>query len=97
MAAHLLEAAAGDIEFKDGKFSVAGTDRGIAMTDVAKAFYRAGRPPTKFGTGLEASGSSAAAAELSQRLPRLRGRGRPARPAWSRSTRYAVVDDCRRA
>ena len=27
MAAHLLEAAAGDIEFKDGRFAIVGTDR----------------------------------------------------------------------
>jgi carbon-monoxide dehydrogenase large subunit len=27
IAAHLLEAAVADIEFKDGKFTVAGTDR----------------------------------------------------------------------
>ena len=58
MAAHLLEAAASDLEFKEGKFSVAGTDRGIPLTDVAKAFYRPVGPTTKFGTGLDASGSS---------------------------------------
>src|SRR4051812_32228532 len=58
MAAHLLEAAAADLEFKEGKFTVAGTDRGIAMTEVAKAFFRPVGPTTKFGTGLDASGSS---------------------------------------
>jgi carbon-monoxide dehydrogenase large subunit len=58
MAAHLLEAAATDLEFKEGKFSVAGTDRGIALTDVSKAFFRPVGPTTKFGTGLDASGSS---------------------------------------
>ena len=39
MAAMLMEAAAGDIEFKDGQFNIAGTDRSMALTDVAKAFY----------------------------------------------------------
>src|SRR5204862_5233458 len=58
MAAHLLEAAATDLEFKEGKFTVAGTDRGIPLTDVAKAFYRPVGPTTKFGAGLDASGSS---------------------------------------
>jgi aerobic carbon-monoxide dehydrogenase large subunit len=58
MAAHLLEAAAADLEFKEGRFTVAGTDRGIALTDVAKAFYRPVGPTTKFGAGLDASGSS---------------------------------------
>src|SRR5204863_8469412 len=60
MASHLLEAAGTDLEFKEGKFTVAGTDRSIGMTDVAKAFYRPVGPTTKFGTGLDASGSSAA-------------------------------------
>ena len=60
MAAHLLEAAAADLEFSEGRFKVAGTDRGIPLTDVAKAFYRPVGPTTGFGTGLDASGSSAA-------------------------------------
>jgi aerobic carbon-monoxide dehydrogenase large subunit len=60
MAAHLLEAAGADIEFKEGKFGVVGTDRSIALTEVARAFYRPVGPTTKFGAGLDASGSSAA-------------------------------------
>jgi aerobic carbon-monoxide dehydrogenase large subunit len=59
MAAHLMEASAKDLEFKDGKFTVVGTDRSVPLTDVAKAFYRPVGPTTKFGTGLDASGSSA--------------------------------------
>ena len=39
IAAHLLEAAEADIEFKDGKFSVAGTDRSKAFGEVALAAY----------------------------------------------------------
>ncbi len=34
-AGHLLEAAAADIEFADGRFRVAGTDRGIALVELA--------------------------------------------------------------
>ena len=60
MAGHLLEASAKDLVFENGKFTVAGTDKGISLTDVAKAFYRPVGPTTKFGTGLDASGSSAA-------------------------------------
>jgi len=59
MAGHLLETAVADIEFEEGKFKVKGTDKAIPMTDVAKAFYRPVGPTTKFGTGLDASGSSA--------------------------------------
>jgi carbon-monoxide dehydrogenase large subunit len=57
MAGALLEAATNDIEFKQGKFTVVGTDKAIAMTDVAKAFYAPAGPVLKFGIGLEASGS----------------------------------------
>lgn len=39
VAAHMLEAAEGDIEFKDGKFSVAGTDKNAAWGDVTLNAY----------------------------------------------------------
>ena len=57
MAGALMEAAINDIEFRDGKFTVVGTDKAIAMTDVAKAFYAPAGPVLRFGLGLEASGS----------------------------------------
>ena len=46
IAAHLLEAAEGDIEFKNGKFTVAGTDKSIAFGEVALAAYVAHKFPT---------------------------------------------------
>ena len=39
IAAHLLEAAEADIEFKDGKFTVVGTDRAVPFAQVAFAAY----------------------------------------------------------
>jgi aerobic carbon-monoxide dehydrogenase large subunit len=39
VAAHMLEAAEGDIEFKDGKFTVAGTDKSAAWGDVCLNAY----------------------------------------------------------
>ena len=39
VAGHVLEAAEGDIEFKDGRFQVAGTDRGLAFAEVALQAY----------------------------------------------------------
>ncbi|UUX50024.1 xanthine dehydrogenase family protein molybdopterin-binding subunit [Nisaea acidiphila] len=39
IAAHVLEASAEDIEFKDGNFTVAGTDRSMAFGDVALTAY----------------------------------------------------------
>jgi len=39
VAAYALEASEGDIEFKDGRFSVAGTDRSLAFGEVALQAY----------------------------------------------------------
>lgn len=39
IAAHLMEASAGDIEFKDGKFTIAGTDRSVPFAQIALAAY----------------------------------------------------------
>jgi len=39
VAAHLLEAAEGDIVFQDGKFTVGGTDKSVAWGDVALNAY----------------------------------------------------------
>jgi len=49
IAAHLLEASEGDIEFKDGKFKVAGTDRMKTFGEVALTAY----VPHKYPAGLE--------------------------------------------
>ncbi len=49
IAAHLLEAAAEDIEFNDGFYAIAGTDRRIAFTDVAKIAFQ----PSKLPKGME--------------------------------------------
>jgi aerobic carbon-monoxide dehydrogenase large subunit len=54
MAARLLEAAAGDIEYDDGAFRVVGTDRAIGIFDVARA-AAAGRLPAELGTTLGAA------------------------------------------
>jgi carbon-monoxide dehydrogenase large subunit len=56
MAAHILEAAAGDIEFTAGRFQVRGTDRGVSLSDTAKAFY-APFLPSGVTLGLEATAS----------------------------------------
>jgi carbon-monoxide dehydrogenase large subunit len=46
IAAHLMEAAEADIEFKDGKFTVAGTDKSLAFGEVALGAYVAHKFPT---------------------------------------------------
>jgi carbon-monoxide dehydrogenase large subunit len=60
MAAMMLEAAAGDLEFKEGSFRIVGTDRALPLTAVAQAFYRPVMLPKQFDVGLEASGTFAA-------------------------------------
>jgi carbon-monoxide dehydrogenase large subunit len=58
IAATMLEADAGDLEFKDGSFRVTGTDKAINLVDVAKATYAPMGPIAgKFGIGLDATGS----------------------------------------
>ncbi|HEX3536901.1 MAG TPA: xanthine dehydrogenase family protein molybdopterin-binding subunit, partial [Stellaceae bacterium] len=63
IAAHLLEAAEADIEFavadNGGSFAVAGTDRRISITDVAKASFQAGRLPPGLEGGLYETGTFA--------------------------------------
>ena len=59
IAAHLLEAADIDIEFADSNFSVAGTDRRISITEVAKASFQAGRLPPGLEGGLYETGTFA--------------------------------------
>lgn len=55
IAAHLLEAADEDITFADGVFTVQGTDREIALTEVAKASYQAAKMPRELEIGLSES------------------------------------------
>jgi aerobic carbon-monoxide dehydrogenase large subunit len=56
IAAHLLEASEGDIEFKEGKFTVAGTDRAKAFGEIAFAAYVPHNYPIdKVEPGLEES------------------------------------------
>ena len=47
IAAHVMEAAEGDIEFRDGKFTVAGTDKSMAFGEVALAAYVGHKFPTQ--------------------------------------------------
>jgi aerobic carbon-monoxide dehydrogenase large subunit len=55
VAAHLLEASVGDIEFKDGAFRVVGTDRVKTFGEVAFAAYVPHNYPAGLEPGLEES------------------------------------------
>jgi len=65
LAAHLLEAAEADIEFAvgddGGNFTVAGTDRRLALSEVAKAAFRANNLPPGLEGGLYETGTFAPA------------------------------------
>ncbi len=52
IAAHLLEAAVDDVEFKDGRYVITGTDRAIAFTEVAKAAFQPAKLPDDIEIGL---------------------------------------------
>jgi carbon-monoxide dehydrogenase large subunit len=52
IAAHMLETAEGDIAFDDGVFSVAGTDRSVTITDVAKTAFDQTKLPPEIEIGL---------------------------------------------
>ncbi len=54
IAAHLMEASDADVELKDGRFSIAGTDKSVAWTDVTLAAYVPHNYPlTELEPGLE--------------------------------------------
>jgi aerobic carbon-monoxide dehydrogenase large subunit len=57
MAGALMEAAPGDIEFNAGTFTVVGTDKRMAIGDVARAFFAPAGPVLKLGLGLDGVGS----------------------------------------
>ncbi len=59
IAAKMLEAAEGDIAFGDGKFSVVGTDRALALKEVARAAFQPAQLPSGLEPGLYETGTFA--------------------------------------
>jgi aerobic carbon-monoxide dehydrogenase large subunit len=55
IAAHVLEAATADIEFTGGRFSIAGTDRGIDIMDLAARLQEGAALPDDVPATLDAS------------------------------------------
>ena len=53
LAAHMLEAAEGDIEFDEGIFAVAGTDRRVSLAEVAAAAHSVFAIPAGMEPGLQ--------------------------------------------
>ncbi len=63
IAAHLLEAAESDLEFADGAFCIAGTDRSVPLVEAARAAYLPSRLPPGHEPGLEAGAGYVARVE----------------------------------
>jgi carbon-monoxide dehydrogenase large subunit len=59
LAALLLEVSEADLAFADGRFQVAGTDRGMTLREVARASYNAARLPKGMEPGLYETGTFA--------------------------------------
>ena len=77
LAAHLLEAAEADVQFADGRFTIAGTDRGLTLKEVATRCVSAGEIAERHGAGaLRDRHVLAAAGHVPERQPSLRGRDR---------------------
>ena len=51
IAAHVMEAAAGDIVFERGQFKIAGTDRMVGIEDVARQAFQSAQLPEDIETG----------------------------------------------
>ena len=52
IAAHLLEAAEADVAFAEGRFAIAGTDRGVTIREVARAAFAFANLPQGLEPGL---------------------------------------------
>ena len=59
IAAHLLEAAEADLVFAEGRFRVAGTDRAVTITEVARAAFQPAQLPPGLEPGLYETGTFA--------------------------------------
>ena len=57
LAAHLLEAAEHDIEFERGRFVVSGTDKAVALSEVAKRSFNPKALPPGMDIGMFESGT----------------------------------------
>ena len=53
LAAHQLEASVDDIEFAEGVFTIAGTDRSMTLDEVAKVSYTPGKQPEGVDAGID--------------------------------------------
>ena len=63
IAAHLLEANDADVAFANGRFTIAGTDRGVDLKEVARCAFVQGKLPPGMEPGLFENGTFSPEAE----------------------------------
>ncbi len=93
IAANRLEAAAADIEFADGRYTVAGTDRSIGLKEVAKLAYARGALPDEIEPGLHEHAMFAPRAETFPNSCHVCEVEIDPQTGAVEIVRYAVVDD----
>lgn len=59
-AAHFMESDAADIEFSEGKFTIAGTDKEMPLKQVAQMSFMPVHVPSELGVGLQGVGAFSA-------------------------------------
>jgi aerobic carbon-monoxide dehydrogenase large subunit len=59
-AGHFMEANAADIEFADGKFTIAGTDKSMPLAQIAQMSFIPVGLPSELGVGLQGAGAFSA-------------------------------------
>src|SRR5207249_10649873 len=68
LAAHVMEAAEPDVEFRDGTFRVVGTNRQVRFAEVARAAHLGHNLPDGVEPGLQESRSEEHTSELQSRF-----------------------------
>jgi aerobic carbon-monoxide dehydrogenase large subunit len=93
LASHLLEAAISDIEFVDGSFTVAGTDRTIDLVTLAQTSFNTRVIPRDMEPGLSARAIITPAGATYPNGCHICEIEIDTETGVARITRYAVVDD----
>jgi len=93
LAGHFLEAAESDIEFKDGRFSIAGTDRALDIIELAARTREAKKLPEGLASSLDDAGLSTGNKNTFPNGAHLCELEIDEETGVTRILRYTVVDD----
>ena len=94
IASHVLEASASDIEFKAGRFVIAGTDRSIGIMELAERLRGGLKLPDGVPTSLDVDHVAASRCRPPSRTAVTSPRWRSIRrPAHAQVVKYSAVND----